>query len=391
MMMSKRSKVNALDQLRIAVPKLADEARVRAEEFEQSRKISLDFVSKLKAAGVYRILVSEEQGGLGGSLIDWFDMVTSLAEADASTGWTCAHGAVTNALVANIADQKFVDSLFSDPNASTAWSNLPRVETKEVSGGLRITGRWAFGTGCTAATYVGGMLPLPKKSDDGEDRVVVALAPIEQVTIDETWNPIGLAGTGSHDVVFNDVFVPWLHIFDWPDSKLTYSYPTAIFANSRWFISICAGATHLGLARRAIDEARKELGAKKDRITQEPLIANPAILVPLEEAEGLYFACRAGMEKALKEVWESALQGKPSNQTLDLRITLAAVTAVHQCTAIVRSVYDISGASVISRRGVLQRLYRDASCLTHHTAVNRKTVEAIGKIRNGLMPMSNLD
>ena len=375
---------NALDQLKTAIPELADEARARAEEFEQLRKIPSDFVSKLQAAGVYRILVSESQGGLGGDLVDWLEMATSLAEADASTGWTCAHGAVTNALVANIADQKFVDSFFSDPNASAAWSNLPRVEATEVDGGLRISGRWTFATGCTAATYVGGMLPFPKKSADAEDRLVVALAPIEQATIDETWNPVGLAGTGSHDVVFDDVFVPWQRIFDWPDCAPTYGYPTAVFIPGIWFISICAGATHLGLARHAIDAARRDLSVKKDRFSNKPLLTNPAILAPLEEAEGLYFACRAGMENALKEVWESGLHGKPLNQALSLRIRLAAVTAVHQCTAIVRSVYDVSGASVISKKGVLQRLYRDASCLTHHISVNRKSFETTGIERLGI-------
>lgn len=377
---------NALEQLKTAMPELADEARTRAEEFEQLRKIPSDFVSKLQAAGVYRILVSENQGGLGGDLIDWFDMATSLAEADASTGWTCAHGAVTNALVANIADQKFVDSFFSDPNASAAWSNLPRVEVSEEDGGLRISGTWAFATGCTAATYVGGMLRSPKKSTDEKDRLVVALAPIEQATIDETWNPVGLAGTGSHDVVFDDVFVPWQRIFDWPDCTPTYGYSTAVFIPGIWFISICAGATHLGLARRAIDEARRDLGLKKDRFTKKPLLTKTAILVPLEEAEGLYFTCRAGMENALKAIWESGLRDQPLDSALSLRIRLAAMAAVHQCAAIVRSVYDDSGASVLSREGVLQRLYRDASCLTHHISVNRESFEITGRERLGFGP-----
>ena len=358
-----------------------------AEEFERKRDISPDFVSKLKAAGVYRVLVSEKQGGLGGDLLDWFEMVTCLAEADASTGWTCAHGAVTNALVANIADQEFVASIFSDPNVSTAWSNLPLVKAREVEGGLRITGRWAFESGCTGATHVGGLLPLPTKAEDGGDRLVVALAPIEEATIDYTWDPVGLAGSGSHDVVFNEVFVPWQQIFDWPYSKPTYGYPTAVFSPGTWFISICAGATHIGLARRAIDEARRDLGAKKDRHTQQPLLAKPSIIIPLEEAEGLYYACRAGMEKALQEVWECGLQGRPLDKTLSLKIRLAAVTAVQQGSAIVRSVYDISGASVISRSGVLQRLYRDASCLTHHISVNRDSFEITGKVRHGIWEM----
>ena len=377
----------SLVRLMNELPELAVEAQRRADEFEQSRNIALDFVAKLKAAGVYRVLVAEAQGGLGGSLIDWLNMATTLAEADASTGWTCAHGAVASALIANTADQKFVESFFADPNASAAWSNLPRVEAKEVEGGLRITGRWGFETGCTAATYVGGMLPLRENSEEESLQFVVALAPIEEAVIDETWNPVGLAGTGSHDVVFNDVFVPWERVFDWPNSTPKFGYPTAIFVPGTWFISICAAATHLGLARRAIDEARKELGGKNDRFTGNPVLAKSRILNSLEEAEGLLFACRAGMESALKEVWDCGLRSEPMDQELRIKVRLAAVTVVHQCEAIVRSVYDVVGASAIRKASVMQRLYRDASCLTHHVSVNRDSFERTGRVRCGFDPL----
>ena len=80
------------------------------------------------------------------------------------------------------------------------------------------------------------------KTDDEAPHFVVALAPIEEAEIDKTWDPVGLAGTGSHDVVFNNVFVPWEHIFDWPDSTPNFGYPTAVFVPGGWSISICAAA-----------------------------------------------------------------------------------------------------------------------------------------------------
>ncbi|MGK0172645.1 MAG: alkylation response protein AidB-like acyl-CoA dehydrogenase [Gammaproteobacteria bacterium] len=380
--------VNSLEAMRDALPDLAAEARDRAEEFEQERQIAPDFADKLKDAGIYRILVAEAQGGLGGDLIDWFDMSTCLAEADASTGWTSAHGASCSALIANTADEKFVQTFFSDSGALAAWSNMPRVEVESAEGGLKISGRWGFETGCTAATYVGGMLALPDQPDGEPPHCVVALAPIEEAEIDRTWNPIGLAGTGSHDIVFDDVFVPWGSIFDWPDSTPSYSYPTAVLVPGGWMISICAATTHLGLARRAIDEARKELDGKIDRFTLGPVLAKPAVLNPLEEAEGLLFACHSGMKIALTEIWDSGLQGEPLSPDTRLKIHLAASTAVHQCEAIVRSAYDVAGASAIRRNGVLQRLYRDASCLTHHVTVSRDSFERIGRVRCGFEPLN---
>lgn len=381
-------KKRLLSKLQAALPELSAEAQRRAEEFEKSRMIALDFTSKLKQAGTYRILVSEEQGGLGGSLTDWYDMVRTLAYADASTGWTAAHGAVTGALIANTAAPEFVEHFFANPDASAAWSNLPRIKTTEVDGGLQITGRWGFGTGCTAATYVGGMIPLEDKLSESGFRFVVALAPLEEATIDYTWDPVGLAGTGSHDIVFESVFVPWERIFDWPDSKANYDYPTAIFVPGTWFISICAAATHLGLARRAIDDARSELEGKLERSTQQPLLSKAEYLRPLEEAEGLHYACSAGLEKALSEVWGCGLGGKPLSQEQRLCVRLSAVTAVHQCEAIVRSVYDIAGASAIRKTSALQRLYRDASCLTHHVSANLNSFNLTGRTRAGIDPLS---
>ncbi len=380
---------NELDQLKAKLPLLAAEARDRAGEFEQSRQIALDYVDKLKAAGVYRVLVAESQGGLGGSLLDWFEMAVTLAESDASTGWTCAHGAVCSALIANTADPRFVETFFADPNNTAAWSNQPRVEVKEVEGGLQINGRWGFGTGCTAAAYVGGVLTLPSGEEGDPSRLVVALAPFKEAKVDDTWDPIGLAGTGSHDIVFEDIFVPWERIFTWPGGKPKFSFPTSVFVPSIPLIASCAAVTHLGLARHAIDEARRELDGKNDRYTGQPMLSKPVVVNALEEAEGLHHACVAGMEKALNELWQSGLRGEMPDQALRIRMRLAAVTAVHQCESIVRSVYDIVGASALRRGGVLQRLYRDASCLTHHGSVNRNSFEKIGRVRGGFEPIDH--
>ena len=115
---------------------------------------------------------------------------------------------------------------------------------------------------------------------------------------------MGLAGTGSHDVHFDDVFVPWYRTFPWPAGIPVSAYPAAIFTPGTWFISLCAAATHLGLARRALDEARNELRGKTDRYSQKPLLENAATQRSLEAAEGLWFACRAGMREALAAMWE---------------------------------------------------------------------------------------
>ena len=103
------------------------------------------------------------------------------------------------------------------------------------------------------------MLSLPDDGSAAEPRCVVALAPIADARIEATWDPIGLAGTGSHDVLFENVLVQFERLFDWPDSRPNTTLPTAVFVPGTWFISMCAAATHLGLARLPLerDDSRR--------------------------------------------------------------------------------------------------------------------------------------
>jgi alkylation response protein AidB-like acyl-CoA dehydrogenase len=161
-----------------------------------------------------------------------------------------------------------------------------------------------------------------------------------------------------------------------------------VFVPGSWFIAICPAATHLGLARRALDEARNELRGKTDRYAQRPLLEHPAAQRSLEAAEGLWFACRAGLREALGAIWETALKGEPATADMRVAARVAATTATQRGIEIVRAAYDLSGASAVRRTGVLQRLLREASCLAHHISANQTSYELTGRVRCGIDRLS---
>lgn len=94
-------------------------------------------------------------------------------EADASTGWVCAH--------ANLSDEFFADPARMPPGAT-----LPIVQAVEEAEGIRITGACGFDLGCTGATFVGVMVTLPPVAAGAAPRMVVALAPIPEARIEDT-------------------------------------------------------------------------------------------------------------------------------------------------------------------------------------------------------------
>jgi len=268
----------SLTELRAALPDLAAEAKSRSVEFEAQRRLAPDFVDRLKQAGLMKVLVPADVGGYGASLTEGLDVLMTLAEADASTGWVCAHGNICAALIHGSAEPGLCDEFFADPAAYASWSSLPRVQVVEQSDGLQISGSWGFESGCTGATFVGGVVILPPVAEGAEPRIVVALAPVNEARIEDTWDPIGLAGTGT-------------------------------------------------------------------------------------------------------AIWACGLRGESATAALRLDARVAGVTAVQHGAEIVRQAYDACGASALRRSGALQRLLRDASCLTHHVSSNLASYELTGRVR----------
>lgn len=377
-----------LAQLAALLPALCDEARTRAPEFEQARQLGTDFAARLADAGLFRLLVPVRAGGLGATLPQWLETITALAEADASTGWVSAHANTCAALIHACGTPALKQEFFADPRACASWSLLARAEAREQSDGVRITGSWGFESGCSAATFVGGMVQLPPLADGRPPRMLAALAPAREARIDPTWDPVGLAGTGSHDVHFQDVLVPWHRTFAWPAGQPAVDDELAIVSPGGWIVSISAGAVHLGLARRALDEARAELRGKRDRYTQQPLLENAGVLRSLEAAEGLWMGCRAGLREALASAWDSGLRGEPLSERQRLDLRLAATTATQRGVEIVRAAYDAAGAAALRRSGPLQRLLRDASALGHHVSAHAGSYELTGRVRCGIDRLS---
>lgn len=375
-----------LRTLKSNLPEICEEARRRGREFEALRQLAGDFTDRLKSEGAYRILYPENLGGLGGSLVDWFNMGLALAEADASTAWTVMHGAGANAIVQSLAERSFARDVLTDPNVCCAWSNAPvSIHAEKMADGIRINARWAYVTGCTASTYVGGLVPLADNT--GAVKTVAALVPVASARIDPTWDAMGLSGTGSHDVVVEDLKIPYRNTFNWPNSDVVGVFPWAICSPGIWFISTSATVVQLGLVRRLIDEVRLGIGVKEDRYSKQSMLLNPAISRVLEKAEGTLFLATAGMRAMLSDLWESGRTKKVLSASERIMARNATAACVHLGTDLAREIFDIAGTSAIKKGSELERLFRDANCLKQHLSTSNFAFELTGRVRGGSAPL----
>jgi alkylation response protein AidB-like acyl-CoA dehydrogenase len=202
--------------------------------------------------------------------------------------------------------------------------------------------------------------------------------PVGALEILDTWHTSGLRGTGSHDAVADEVFVPehrslWLLDPPTADGPL-YRFPIIAF----FALSIAAAA--LGNARGAIEDLSALAVDKVGQGSTRTVAQRPATWATLAQAEASLRAARALYYESIDEAWSAAQSTEPVSVGLRADLRLAATHAVRSAAEVVRVMHDLGGGSAIYDRSPLQRRLRDAHTATAHFQVNPATWELAGRL-----------
>lgn len=244
---------------------LLNEVATRSADFEQQRHISDDIIARFKQVGVYRALVPKIYGGEECSPAQFCELIEQIATADGSAGWVASFGMSPFYLGALPPDT--LKELYRDgPDVVFAGGIFPPQKAVLADGGYRVSGRWGFASGSMGASVFGvGILP-----ESGEPLPRMAVLPRDSVQIDPVWNTVGLAGTGSHDLVVNDAFVPqeWTFVRGGALNLegALYRYPVLSLATQ--VLSVVA----LGVARAALHEIYA-IAHRQQSVTGAPRLA----------------------------------------------------------------------------------------------------------------------
>jgi alkylation response protein AidB-like acyl-CoA dehydrogenase len=352
---------------------IAELARGMADQIDSARRLPPELVEALRDSGLLRAGAPVEVGALELPASTALRCAEEVARGDASAGWCVSIGITSTLLVAYLPPQSR-DELFGDGRGLAAGVWAPQGKATRVPGGVVVSGRWAFCSGITHADvlFAGCML---------DDKPAVVALPTEHLQILDTWHTLGLRGTGSHDTVADEVFVPderVLSIFDGPviDRPL-YRFPPF------GFFAACITAAAMGNARAAIDNFVDLAGAKKGVAGSRTLAQRSTIQVAVATAESALEAARAGYYQAIESAWQAAEDGPSVPLAARTRLRLAATHGARVSADVVRSMYDLAGGSAIYDGAPLQRRLRDAFTATAHFQVNEASRELPGRILLG--------
>jgi alkylation response protein AidB-like acyl-CoA dehydrogenase len=357
------------------------------DAIEAKRMLVPDVVAPMVDAGLFRLFVPADVGGLEVEPLAAYRAYEELARADASVAWVAWNNSLP-ALASRGLDHETRAEIFGDPKDVYANSTRPSGRALPSDGGVRLSGRWALVSGCQLASWIPVMAPVMSgdavaRLPSGVPDVRLFFLPKGDYEILDTWNTGGLRGSGSHDVVTQDVFVPDRRSC-WPLGESKIDGPLFRFPFAAALAPGCASVC-LGVATSAL-ETLVALAANRPQIDPGPALQErPHLHAVVGRAESRIESARLLLHDAVARVWSACETGSPS---LSDRAPLwrAVRHAAEISKEVVGMMFEAGGTSAVYAESPLDRCQRDIWVIEQHMILQPTWAEQAGRVRLGLEP-----
>lgn len=358
-----------------AIEAMGDTLRACSERADQTGAYARENMEALRAIGLNGAMIPEELGGGGLPHAEVCDLLRRIAHDCPSAAltssmhqhlvavevWKYRHGKSDGALLRKVAEE----GLQLVSTGAKDWLESSGT-LRAVDGGYRLDGAKPFASGSAGADRVMTSAVL-------RNEVLHFSLPMDTpgIVVRPDWDAMGMRGTGSDTVVFEDVFVP--------EGAIALRRPRGEW-HPVWNLIATQAlplilSVYVGIAERAAGIA--EEGAARDKSDGGVFRAVGAMRLQLTAAR---LARESMMEIAARD-------GMPDTataaETLE-RKTLAA----EACVRTVEHALEIAGGSGYLRRGGLERLYRDVLAARHHLLSAGKQTEVCGRLALGEDPVA---
>ncbi|CAN7507783.1 hypothetical protein LJR164_003482 [Phenylobacterium sp. LjRoot164] len=375
---------------------LAPAIAAAAGEAERLRRPVDEIWNALRAAGYFYQFVPKAFGGLEVTTDQFIDISLPIAEACPSTGWAASFCAEHNWFLAHF-PQETQQALFGGefPYVVAPVVSAPPGKAVAAPGGYTVTAHWKWGTGVMHADWIVGSALL--MGDEGPPRLLSCLLPAGDARVLDTWRVAGMVGTGSNDIVVQDLFVPQARTarFDLiasgrgPGSR---GYANPIYSMPMLpFLAMTAAISAVGAARCALGAYRERLASHVRMGGLSSQGDKPAAQMRLGRASTMIDTAEAIIRKVGRDnVAAGALKG--AEQVAERLRTRAQVAyAVSICREAVALLAESAGSSAQMLDQPFQRSVRDLNVLSSHVVFDIDTANELhGRSLVGLPPNSML-
>lgn len=348
------------------ISKWAEEISSLGAENERLTKLSDRSAQILREIGVIRMFQPVEHGGEEAHPVEFAETVMDIASRDASTGWVAGIVGVHPFEIAYMDPQAQEEVWGKDVDTWTASPYAPMGIARPVEGGYILNGRWSFSSGTDHASWlhIGAMVG----GEDGKPTMPpssmhVLVPRSDYEIVEDSWDVVGLSGTGSRDVTVTDAFIPTHRTIDYADvidglapkrmgRSTTYQVPYTM-AFPLGITAAVIGAAE-GVRRCYLEGQQKRV-----LVTGAKAVDDPYALYAYSDAAAEIHAARAALLDNANRMYDLAAQGHEftfDERAIGRRIQVAAAWRA------VRAVDEIvarAGGYAMRKDNPLQRFWRD--------------------------------
>ncbi len=368
-----------------AARSLAPLIEAEASTAERAATLTEPVVEALKSARLFWMMTPAELGGGGLGAADSIEVIEELTRADGSTGWALMASAASTAVAVTYLDDRAVEAMYADVEPPIAAGMLgPGGRCVETPQGLVGSGEYAFGSGCTHATWIGaGMFVLengaPRLLPNGAPEVQVCYLPRSRVELKGNWEVMGLAGTGSYDYRVPEQLID--RAFTLERQSLTPKRGGPLYAMGIVGLG-CAGhaAVALGLMKRALEEIATITRAKKRPAYATVTGDSPLFLQEFAANEAAYRGVRGYVLEVFRDAEATLLSGGVLSAAQRARFRQSTTWSHKVAADVVRFAHLWAGTDAIRAGSVLGRAMRDMYVATQHMFVDPMTMVDAGAV-----------
>jgi len=322
---------------------------------------------------------------------EWLSVLETLAGAEASVSWLIWNNTLP-CLWSRFLDDAGRERIFGDASRLFAGSTRPTGQAVPARGGFRLSGRWSLVSGCELADYL-HLLSLvhedgaPRLLAPGQPDLRVFFVPKGNYDILDTWHVGGLRGSGSHDIVVDDVFVPVEDAFA-PAPPV--AGPSQLAQLPIIPVMIAGlGAQFLGMGRAAIAVAIEILRTKVSVDPGASIRERPNVLADIASYSAAVAAAGSHLHTRMAAVWENVSNDLP---TAEDRAALysAGLHAAAIARAGVVAMHAAAGTPALYMDCPLERSVRDLQTMEQHIAAQPLWLEDSGRVLLGHEPTNPL-
>jgi alkylation response protein AidB-like acyl-CoA dehydrogenase len=374
---------------------LADTFAERAAQNDWEGRFPLENYTDLHHAGYLTLTVPKELGGWGASLLDVLLAQFRLSQGDASTGLVTTMHLLHIAKMAVgrteypplfkqicrdiVENGALLNTCISEPaTGSPSRGGLPTTTARrQADGTWRLHGRKTFTTGSYALHYFIVGCAIEDETTGTEDQKprrgnFLVHRSLPGVRIEDTWNTLGMRGTGSNDLILEDVQIEAEAYID----ESIPSLPDTQAQQVAWSLTIAA--VYLGIAQAARDEAIRFARSRRPNSLKGSIAEVPHIQEKAAKMDLALLQARAILFDVAEQFTTDPTSVHPS------LFSAAKYLATNHAVEIVDLAMRMAGAASLSLTSPLQRYYRDVRAGLHNPPMDDITIAQLGKHALGL-------